>query len=69
MNPKQGYKHTLSVVTLTRNNSAKLRDCLQSVKWADEIVIVDDNSKDNSREIAKEYTNNINIRAWENEGV
>lgn len=69
MKLKEGYKHTLSVVTLTRNNSAKLKDCIESIKWADEIVIVDDNSKDNTCEIAKKYTDKVYTRTWENEGV
>jgi len=62
-------KYSLSVVTMTKNSSSKIRDCLESVKWCDDIVIVDDFSRDNTLEIVKEYTNNVHQRKWENEGI
>lgn len=49
----------LSAIVLTKNQEEVLRTCLESVKWADEIVIVDDNSVNRSVEIAKEYTDKI----------
>ena len=52
-------KYPLSVVTLTKNSSDKIIDCLESVAWCDDIVIVDDFSKDNTLELAKKYTDNI----------
>lgn len=59
-------KYPLSVVTLTRNSADKIKDCLETVKWCDDIVIVDDFSKDNTLEIVKGYTGNIYQRKWEN---
>jgi len=50
---------TLSVSMIVRNESSCLRQCLESVKGADEIVIVDTGSKDNTIEIAKEYTDKV----------
>ena len=52
-------RQKMSVVILTRNEENILRRCLDSVKWADEIVIIDDNSTDRTHEIAKEYTNKV----------
>ena len=52
-------KYPLSVVTLTRNSGDKIKDCLESVKWCDDVVIVDDFSKDNTLETVKAYTDNI----------
>lgn len=49
----------LSVVVIVRNEEAIIRSCLESVKWADEIVIIDQSSTDRTREIAKEYTDKI----------
>ena len=49
----------LSVVILTKNEEAVIRDCLESVKWAHEIVIVDDYSTDRTVEICREYTDKI----------
>jgi glycosyltransferase involved in cell wall biosynthesis len=49
-------KNKLSVVLATRNEEANIGRCLESVKGiADEIVVVDENSTDKTREIAKEY--------------
>lgn len=49
----------ISVVIITKNEERKIRDCLESVKWADEIVVVDQFSSDNTVRICKEYTNNV----------
>lgn len=45
----------LSVFITTYNNGRTLATCLESVKWADEIVIVDSFSGDDTLEIARRY--------------
>lgn len=46
----------LSVIIHIQNQGKRLRRCLENIKdWADEVVVVDDFSTDNSREIAREY--------------
>jgi glycosyltransferase involved in cell wall biosynthesis len=49
----------ISIYILTFNSDAKIRKCLQSVFWADEIVIIDSFSTDNTLEICKEFTQKI----------
>lgn len=49
----------ISVVMTVLNEEKRIKDCLESVKWADEIVIVDDGSIDNTLPIAKKYTDKI----------
>lgn len=49
----------LSVIVLTKNEQDRLRACLESVKWADEIIIVDNGSTDKTLEIAKNYSDKI----------
>ncbi|MDI6641871.1 MAG: glycosyltransferase family 2 protein, partial [Elusimicrobiota bacterium] len=44
---------------LTYNEERKIRACLESVKWADEIVIIDSYSTDKTLDICKEYTDKI----------
>lgn len=61
-------KVPLSVVVLTKNEEKRLQPCLESVKWADEIIIVDDESTDKTKEIARQYTDRIFIRKMEVEG-
>src|SRR3989344_2887788 len=45
----------LTVVVLTRNEEANLAKCLDSLKFCDEILIVDDSSTDTTLEIAKKH--------------
>lgn len=49
----------LSVIVITKNEESRINACLESVKWADEIIVVDNGSKDNTLEIAKKYTDKI----------
>lgn len=52
-------KPSISVVMTVFNEEKRIKDCLESVKWADEIIIVDDESTDKTIEIAKKYTSHI----------
>lgn len=54
----------ISVCIITRNEEKKIRDCLESVCWADEIVVVDSHSTDNTVTICREYTDRVIIRDW-----
>jgi len=45
----------LSVLIPTYNEEAMIVDCLESVKWADEILVVDSYSTDNTVTIARDY--------------
>jgi len=56
----------LSVVIITKNEEKNIQACLETVKWADEIVIVDSLSTDKTIEIAKRYTNKIFTRLFTN---
>jgi (heptosyl)LPS beta-1,4-glucosyltransferase len=52
-------KQTLSVVVSAYNEQATLARCLSSVQFADEIVVVDNESQDNTAAIAKKFTKKI----------
>ncbi len=54
----------LSVAIITRNEKEKIRDCLESVRFADEIVVVDSGSSDGTPDICREYTDNVFHRNW-----
>ncbi|MDD5627225.1 MAG: glycosyltransferase family 2 protein [Patescibacteria group bacterium] len=55
----------ISTLIITYNNANKIKDCLESVKWTDEIVIVDAESNDGTQEIIKPYTDKIYTRRWD----
>ncbi len=50
---------TLSVVVNVCNEAHLLKDCLDSVRWADEIVITDMMSDDGSAQVYREYTDRV----------
>ena len=52
-------KDTITAIVLTRNSEMHLDDCLKSIDWVDEIVIVDSQSKDKTLDIAKKYKTRI----------
>lgn len=54
----------LSVTIITYNEEANIRRTLESVKWADEIVVVDSGSTDRTVEICREYTDRIFHQDW-----
>jgi glycosyltransferase involved in cell wall biosynthesis len=54
----------LSVAVVTRNEEERLRACLESVAWADEIVVVDAESEDKTVTIAREFTDHVVVRPW-----
>src|SRR3989338_5090036 len=61
-------KPAVSVVVIARNEEANIAECLESARWAGEIILVDDDSTDQTREIAKRYTDRVLFRKMENEG-
>jgi glycosyltransferase involved in cell wall biosynthesis len=46
-----------SVVVLVRNHRQHIRPCLETVRWADEVVVVNDGSKDGTLDIASSFRN------------
>lgn len=49
----------ISVVVLTKNEEKQIEGCLDSIRWADEIHIIDSGSTDQTLSIAKKYTDKI----------
>jgi glycosyltransferase involved in cell wall biosynthesis len=58
----------LSVLIITLNEERLLERVLQSVAWADEIVIVDSGSIDRTEEIARRFTDRFFVRPYPGEG-
>lgn len=54
----------LSVTVITRNEAANIAAALESVSWADEIVVVDAESTDETAAIARRFTDRIIVRSW-----
>ena len=54
----------LSVTIVVWNEEERLRACLESVAWADEIVVIDGESTDKTVALAREFTDRVWVRAW-----
>jgi len=51
----------LSVILITKNEAANIRECLKSVSWADEIIVVDSGSTDDTASIAHEMGAQVHV--------
>ena len=58
----------LSVLIIVNNEEKQLKACLETVKFADEIVVILDRCTDKSKLIAKKYTDKIYEGSWDIEG-
>jgi glycosyltransferase involved in cell wall biosynthesis len=54
----------VSVTVVAKNEAADLGEALASVAWADEIVVVDSHSTDDTVAIARRYTDRVVVHDW-----
>ena len=55
---------SLSVIIITKNEEQNMRSCLEAVSWADEIIVVDSGSTDNTVAICKELGAKALVMDW-----
>ncbi|MCI0749103.1 MAG: glycosyltransferase family 2 protein [Nevskiales bacterium] len=61
---------TVSAVLITRNAAAHLRECLSSVSWMDEIVVLDGGSTDETAVLCREFGARFEqARDWQGFGI
>lgn len=63
MNQTSQKRASIAAVIITKNEQDSLRDCLESLRWVDEIIIVDSGSTDSTETIAREYTEHFYVNA------
>lgn len=61
---KDNRQTKISAVVRTFNEESNIRECLESLTWADELIVVDSCSTDRTVEIAREFTEKVIIRPW-----
>lgn len=59
----------LSVIIIAKNEERNIRRCLESVRFADEIIVLDSGSEDSTVAIAKEYTEYVYSTDWPGYGA
>ena len=59
----------LSVVIITKNEEQRIARCLESVQWADEIIVLDSGSTDRTVEICRRWTPHVYETDWPGYGA
>ena len=54
----------VSVVIITKNEERNIERCLESVRWADEIIVVDAFSTDRTVEVCRRFTDKVFQKKW-----
>ena len=54
----------ITVTVITKNEADALADALRSVSWADELIVIDAESTDDTVEIARQFTDRVYVRPW-----
>ncbi len=54
----------VTATVITFNEAANIQAALESLSWADEIIVVDSDSTDNTAEIARKFTSKVIVRRW-----
>lgn len=68
--PLRDAMSTLSAVIIVKNESAHLAQCLQTLQWADEIVVLDSGSSDGTVEIASKFNARVETALdWQGFGI
>lgn len=57
-------QNKISVIIITGNEENNIAECLRSLLWADEIIVVDSESTDRTVQIAKEFTEKVFVKKW-----
>ncbi len=63
-------ENSISVIVIACNEEGALAECLESVSWADEIIVVDSGSTDSTQVIARKHTDKVYVEAaWRGFGI
>jgi glycosyltransferase involved in cell wall biosynthesis len=56
-----GARFPISVLILTRNEAANIEECLKTLEWADEVILIDSNSEDLTTGLARKERPDVRV--------
>ena len=62
-------KPSLSAIIIPKNEERCIAKCLESVEWADEIIVLDSGSTDDTVEICRKWTSHVYETDWPGYGI
>ena len=60
---------TVACVVITKNEETNIQDCLRSAEWANELIVVDAESRDRTVELARACGAKVSVRPWPGFGL
>ena len=60
----QANQPKIAAIVITKNEERNITACLESLKWVDELIVVDAESADRTVELAKAHTSKVYVRPW-----
>ena len=60
---------TVACVVITKNEETNIQDCLRSAQWANELIVVDAESRDRTVELARACGAKVSVRPWPGFGL
>ncbi len=60
----QANQPKIAAIVITKNEERNITACLESLKWVDELIVVDAESVDRTVELAKARTSHVHVRPW-----
>ncbi len=60
---------TVACIVITKNEERNIADCLASVRWADDLIVVDAESSDKTVELARASGAKVFVRPWPGFGL
>lgn len=63
------FMTTISVTIITKNEALNIAECLKSVAWANEVIVIDSGSTDDTQNIAKKNGAKVFVTDWPGFGI
>jgi glycosyltransferase involved in cell wall biosynthesis len=57
-------RQTIAGIVITKNEEMNIGACLDSLRWVDELIVVDAESTDRTVELTRSYTSKVFVRPW-----